>query len=266
MELPIDARTILNLSHGRTAPEPPAPPPPGLPWEQLYAAALGQEAYVWGFPWLYLTQICWLWTSDAGKEIAKQEGLVVPWAPMNSFFHAEKLSTPVNQSGGSPNCDTLYSTAWVDLSKEPLVLQVPEIRNRFYNIEMASLDADNFAYLGTRATGTEAGNYLIAGPGWFGNVPADVSDILPRSRTPIAFLLGRTGVNSDLPEEQEAAFEVSKGYRLTPLSRWIDPNLEPEAPPAVPRLDATTRRRTPGPALDQGWSRRPRPSTPTRSR
>ena len=117
MELPIDARTILNLSHGRTAAEPPAPPP-GLPWEQLYAAALGQEAYVWGFPWLYLTQICWLWTSDAGKEIAKQEGLVVPWAPMNSFFHAEKLSTPVNQSGGSPNCDTLYSTAWLDLSKE----------------------------------------------------------------------------------------------------------------------------------------------------
>ena len=90
MDLPIDAATILNLSRGDSAPQPPAPPP-GLPWQQLYAAALGQEAYVWAFPWLYLTQLCWLWTSDAGKEIAHQKDLVIPWAPMNSFFHAEKL-------------------------------------------------------------------------------------------------------------------------------------------------------------------------------
>ena len=106
MELPIDARTILNLSHGRTAAEPPAPPP-GLPWEQLYAAALGQEAYVWGFPWLYLTQICWLWTSEDGKKLAEEEGIKIPWKPMNEFFHSDTLSNPSYQSGGSPNCDTL---------------------------------------------------------------------------------------------------------------------------------------------------------------
>lgn len=230
MELPIDVATILRLSRGGSAAQAPLVPP-GLPWQQTYAAMLGQEAYVWGFPWLYLTQICWLWTSDEGKKLAAEQGIKIPWAPMNSFFHSSVLSNPSYQSGGSPNCDTLYSTAWVDLAKEPLVLSVPEITDRFYNIEMASLDSDNFAYVGTRATGTQAGHYLIAGPSWAGPVPANVSDILPRSRTPIAFLLGRTGVNSDAAEEVQLAYERSLGYTLTPLSRWIDPGLEPEDPP-----------------------------------
>ena len=230
MELPIDAATMLGLASGRTAPGPQAIEP-GLEWQEAYAETLGQQAYVWGFPWLYLTQLCWLWTSEGGRKLAEATGKKIPWAPMNSFFHSSVLSNPSIQSGGSPNCDTLYSTAWLDLSKEPLVLQVPAIPDRFYNIEMACLDSDNFAYVGTRATGPEAGNYLIAGPGWAGHVPADVSDILPRSRTPIAFLLGRTGVNGDAPEEVQAAYDASLGYKLTPLSRWIDPSLPPEEPP-----------------------------------
>lgn len=230
MELPIDAATMLGLSSGSSAPKQDVIEP-GLEWQEAYAETLGQQAYVWGFPWLYLTQLCWLWTSEAGKRLAEEKGLKIPWASMNSFFHSSVLSNPSIQSGGSPNCDTLYSTAWLDLSKEPLVLQVPEIADRFYNIEMACVDSDNFAYVGTRATGTEAGNYLIAGPGWAGPVPSNVSDILPRSRTPIAFLLGRTGVNSDAPEAVQAAYEASLGYKLTPLSRWIDPGLPPEEPP-----------------------------------
>jgi len=231
MELPIDARMMLRLRPPAAKAPDPVTPPPSLPWQETYAASLGQQAYVWGFPWLYLTQLCWLWTSAMGKEIAEREGLTLPWAPMNSFFYAPKLSNPKAQSGGSPNCDTLYATAWVDLSKEPLILSVPEITDRFYNIEMACLDSDNFAYVGTRATGTAAANYLIAGPGWFGAVPSNVLDVLPRSRTPIAFLLGRTGVNSRDPDEVERAYKVSCNYKLTPLSRWLDPDLDSEDPP-----------------------------------
>jgi hypothetical protein len=230
MELPVDAVTMLGLSPRNSAP-PSGLIAPGLEWQESYAESLGQQAYVWGFPWLYLTQLCWLWTSEGGKKLADEKGLKIPWAPMNSFFHSSVLSNPNVQSGGSPNCDTLYSTAWLDLSKEPLVLTVPEITDRFYNIEMACVDSDNFAYVGTSATGSEAGNYLIAGPGWSGAVPGEVSGILPRARTPIAFLLGRTGVNSDAPEEIQRAYEVSLGYELTPLSRWIDPSLPPEEPP-----------------------------------
>src|SRR3954452_4177409 len=97
---------------------------PGLEWQEPYAASLGQEAYVWGFPWLYLTQLCWLWTSEGGKAVADEKGLKIPWAPMNSFYHSTARSNSSFQSGGAPNCDTLYSTAWIDLAKEPLVLQV----------------------------------------------------------------------------------------------------------------------------------------------
>src|SRR6187549_417933 len=113
MELPIDAATILNLSRGASAPQS-GLIAPGLEWQEPYAAALGQEAYVWAFPWLYLTQICWLWTSEDGKKLAEEEEIKIPWKPMNDFFHSDTLSNPTYQSGGSPNCDTLYSTAWVD--------------------------------------------------------------------------------------------------------------------------------------------------------
>src|SRR5215470_8724377 len=170
---------------------------PGTPWEEAYAYALGTEAYIWGFPWIYLSQLCWLWTSPGGKEIQDRTGQKGPWAPMNSFWHAPAVAGPGNATGGSPNADTLYSTAWLDLSREPLVLSVPPVTDRFYAIQMASIDSDNFAYVGTIATGTAANHYLIAGPGWIGQAPPDVLDVLARSRTPVMFVLGRTEVLGD---------------------------------------------------------------------
>lgn len=203
---------------------------PGAPWQEAYAYALGTEAYIWGFPWIYLSQLAWLWTSPEAKAIADRTGRPGPSAPMNSFWHAPQVAAPGNQqTGGSPNADTLYSTAWLDLSREPLVLSVPAVSDRFYAIEMAGIDSDNFAYVGTVATGTAAGDYLIAGPGWLGQAPPDVLDVLPRSRTPVVFVLGRTEVlgQGDIP----LARAIQQGYRLTPLSRWLDPKLPPVPPP-----------------------------------
>ena len=203
---------------------------PGEAWEEAYAHALGVQAYVWGFPWIYLTQLAWLWTSPGGKAIAEATGRQGPWAPMNTFWHAPEVATPDNQAtGGSPNADTLYSVAWLDLSREPLVLSVPAVTDRFYAIQMACLDSDNFAYVGTVATGMAAASYLVAGPGWFGAAPADVLDILPRSRTPVAFVLGRTEVFSH--DDVPAARAIQSGYRLTPLSRWRNSALPPERSP-----------------------------------
>src|SRR5215468_9095990 len=194
---------------------------PGAAWEETYAYSLGIEAYIWGFPWIYLSQLAWLWTSPEGKAIT---GGKAPWAPMNSFWHAPRVAAPGNSTGGSPNADTLYSVAWLDLSREPLILSVPAVVDRFYAIQMAGIDSDNFAYVGTVATGTAANNYLIAGPGWVGQAPRDVLDVLPRSRTPVAFVLGRTEVFGG---EQDAiiARGLQHGYRLTPLSLWLDPSL-----------------------------------------
>ncbi len=202
----------------------------GAAWEEHYAHSLGIQAYIWGFPWIYLSQLAWLWTSPAGKAIMEQNGQDGPWAPMNSFWYATKIAAPDNSStGGSPNGDTLYSVAWLDLSREPLVLSVPAVDDRFYSMEMAGIDSDNFAYVGTIATGTAANNYLIARSGWIGQVPSDVLDMLPRSRTPVALVFGRTEVFGD--DDVPVAIAIQKRYQLTPLSRWIDRNLPPEEPP-----------------------------------
>jgi hypothetical protein len=112
------------------------------------------------------------------------------------------------------------------------VLSVPAVTDRFYCIEMVCMDADNFAYVGTRSTGTAAGNYLIAGPDWTGTLPpaaADVQDVLPRARTNGILLLGRTGVNN--PDDVAAANAVQHNYLLTPLSLW--PNTPPPTPGKV---------------------------------
>ncbi len=192
-------------------------------WEEEYAYSLGIQAYIYGFPWIYNTQLRWLWASLGGKKLSEEKGLQNLYAPINSFYHAPKLASPANQTGGSPNCDTLYSTAWLDVSHDPLVLSVPAVTDRYYCIEMVCMDADNFAYVGTRSTGTQAGNFLIAGPGWNGQVPEGVLDVLPRSRTTAILLLGRTGVNDPSQEELDCARGIQEQYILTPLSVWPNP-------------------------------------------
>lgn len=188
-------------------------------WEEQYAYSLGMQAYVYGFPWVYLSWLRWVWTTVGGK---KAGGGGLPWAPVNTFFRSPQLASPATPTGGSPNCDTLYAVAWLDVSKEPLVVSVPAVTDRFYCLEMAGIDSDNFAYVGTHVTGTAAGNYLIAGPGWEGEVPTGVLDVLPRSRTPTIFLLGRTQVLENTKKDVEKANLIQHHYRLKPLSSWPD--------------------------------------------
>ena len=83
--------------------------------------------------------------------------------------------------GGSPNNDTLYSRAWVYLKDEPIILTVPAISDRYYSMEIIDFMGDNFAYVGTRATGTKAGNFAIVGPGWTGALPVGVTALPPSS-------------------------------------------------------------------------------------
>lgn len=193
-----------------------------LSWEEQYAYSLGVQAYVYGFPWVYLSWLRWLWTTAGGKALQEKEGLTLPWAPINTFFRSPVLANPSTQTGGSPNCDTLYSVAWLDVKDEPIVVSVPEVTDRFYCLEMACLDSDNFAYVGTYSTGTAAANYLIAGPGWAGEVPTEVLDILPRSRTPTILIMGRTQVLNNTDEDKNKANAIQHQYRLKPLSSWPD--------------------------------------------
>ena len=179
-------------------------------WHEEYAYSLGLQAFIYGFPWIFLPEIRWKWVTQSTN--VKWE----PYAPLNMFWNARTLATAEYRDGGSPNDDTLYSIAWLDL-KEPIILSVPDVGDRYYTMQMASMDDDNFAYVGKRTTGTKAGNYAIVGPDWKGTLPQGVK-ALPPSRTPYAIILGRTLVYGK--EDLQNVYKIQDQYKLTPLSLW----------------------------------------------
>jgi len=205
----------------------------------LYSMAV--QAYIYCFPWLYLSQLRWLWTSEAGKKIQESEGGEAIYAPINSFWYADRLASSGDSTGGSPNTDTLYSLAWCDLANEPLVISVPEVADRYYCIELSGIDSDTFGYLGTRATGASAGNYLLASPNWKGSIDRyneqvdeskKILDILPRPFYDSILLLGRTGITTGTPEDIDIANQIQKQYTLTTLSDWVSGESNSKAPKA----------------------------------
>jgi hypothetical protein len=208
------------------------PAPVANDWREQYAYTLGMQAYIYGFPYVYMSEVRW------GQVAQKVDPEILPHTAVNHFWHNKVMGGPESKAGGSPNNDTLYSIAWLDLSKEPVVLSVPELGDRYYTMEIASFDSDNFAYVGTRTTGTKAGNYAIVGPSWKGGLPSGVQQ-LPPSRTPSAFILGRTLLRGadDLP----AIRAVMAQYKLTPLSLWGKPGAQaPESYDVLKPFDRKT--------------------------
>jgi len=173
-------------------------------WRETNAYALGVQAYLYSFPWAYMPDARWTRTEAIDHQV-------------NRFDHIRKLEDASHLNGGAPNNDTLYSRAWVYLKDEPVILTVPEIRDRYYTMEIVDFMGDNFAYVGTRATGTKAGNYAIIGPGWKGKLPAGVKP-LPPSSTPWATILGRTFVKDEA--DLKTVFAIQDQYKLTRLSDW----------------------------------------------
>ena len=115
------------------------------------------------------------------------------------------------------NRDTLLTGGWLDLSQGPLVLSVPDFSGRYYSLQFTdSSDGTDFAYVGTRATGTQADDYLITGPGWNGQAPGSMTHISSPNNS--VLVIGRVQVygDSDLP----TAYDLSKQLQLTPLSSW----------------------------------------------
>ncbi|MCX6926545.1 MAG: DUF1254 domain-containing protein [Verrucomicrobia bacterium] len=192
-------------------------------WHEEYAYTLGVQAYIYYFPWLNMAQYRWQWVTQPPASIS------TPSAPLNQFWHATVLMDASYRGGGSPNTDTLYSWAWIDLTREPVILSVPAITNRYFTFQLSSMDSDNFGYVGLRTTGNAGGNYAILGPHWYGTLPAGVSAGTPgndlRSRTPYAIITGRTLVNGT--NDLTNVYQLQAQYKLTPLSYWGTTNVPP---------------------------------------
>jgi hypothetical protein len=135
-------------------------------------------------------------------------------------FFADPIHPPASASKlaiTGVNRDTLMTAGWLDLSKGPQVLHVPDMAGRYYSVQFTDPSKNtNFAYVGTRATGTQAGDYLITRPGWKGQVPSGMTQISSPNKSVLVF--GRVLVESD--SDGATAYDLSKQIQLTPLSGW----------------------------------------------
>jgi hypothetical protein len=181
-----------------------------------YAYTLGIQAYIFCYPWVYLSKIQYSWVA------MKPANAFMPNMSINKWWHATHLITPEYRDGGSPNNDTYYSISWLDVSKEPIILSHGDMGTRYFTFEIASFNSDNFAYVGARTTGSKAGNFAIVGKNWKGTLPAGVKK-LPASPTDYVLILGRTAVKGF--EDGPAAIKQQNTYKLTPLSLWGKPNI-----------------------------------------
>jgi hypothetical protein len=145
-----------------------------------------------------------------------------------------------------PNFDTLYSSAWLDLTKEPVIVSAPNTGGRYYLLPMLDMWTDVFASPGWRTTGTEAANFLIAPPGWRPDLRDKFDEFkLPEGTqridapTPYVWIIGRT--KTDGPKDYDAVHKIQDEYKITLLSEWgkdpkpaevkIDPSIDMKTPP-----------------------------------
>jgi len=146
--------------------------------------------------------------------------------PVNTLYTEPQalFADPLHAPASTPriattgvNHDTLLVVGWLDLSQGPLVLHVPDMNDRYYSVQFTDpLKNTNFAYVGKRATGTQAGEYLITRPGWKGQAPGGMKQI--SSPNNAVLLIGRVLVEND--SDVATAYDLSKQIQLTPLSQW----------------------------------------------
>lgn len=192
------------------------------------AAQLAAEAYLYGYPLVLMDISRQVMTAVPKPDIGR--------APANQFNDSREFPDPSFTDVVSPNADTLYSMAWLDLSKQPIVLDLPDVGDRYYLMQMMDAWSNVFASPGTRTTGNRKGSYAVVGPSWRGPLPAGVQEI--KSPTDMVWIIGRTQTNgkADYP----AVRAIKKQYRLIPLSAWGKDYAPPAEVPVNPAVDART--------------------------
>jgi hypothetical protein len=201
------------------------------------AHAIAKDAYIYGFPMVDNYRVQYSYFVD--RDNPEYKG---GW---NQVHNTARVFTPEDTAIQTPNSDTPYSMLGADLRTEPLVLTVPPIdQDRYYSLQFVDGYTYNFAYVGSRTTGNEGGRYLLAGPGWKGEKPEGVDEVI-RSDTELAFVLYRTQLFG--PDDLEAVKRIQDGYQVAPLSVFLNqPSPEP-APPIdfVPPLSREQQRTSP---------------------
>lgn len=162
------------------------------------------------------------------------------FGPPNQFAHIRAYPDADFRTVVRPNFDTLYSSAWLDVSKEPVILSVPNTAGRYYLLPMLDMWTDVIAAPGWRTSGTDAQTWAVVPPGWSGTVPGDIERI--EATTPHMWIIGR--IKTDGPDDYQAVHALQDALSITPLSQWnksspstvitaqqVDPAIDMKTPP-----------------------------------
>ncbi len=178
---------------------------------------LAAEAYVYLYP---------LATMEATRrQMINADPAARPgMGPPNEFHHLRQFPPAEFRAVVRPNFDTLYSSAWVDLTAGPVRISAPDTEDRYFMLPMLDMWTDVFANPGKRTTGTEAQELVLVGPGWEGELPAGN---LVEAPTPWVWIIGRTQTNG--PADYDAVHVVQNGFRVEPVGAAPKFTVDPEA-------------------------------------
>ncbi len=205
-----------------------APLPVGASEPNVAALADAIEAYIYGYPLVTMEM-----TRRVMTNVAAPAG---SHAPMGHLLRMRKYPSAAFRDVTAPNADTLYTTAWLDVGREPWILSLPEAHDRYYLFPMLDGWTNVFEVPGKRTTGTGPQKYAITGPGWQGKLPSGVKEY--KSPTALVWLLGRiycTGTAEDYAAVHKLQDEIS----LVPLSSYSKP-YSPPAGKVDPTIDMKT--------------------------
>ena len=180
--------------------------------KEAEAFALAAEAYVYGYPLVTMEMTRRIMT-NVDKPLGTH-------APMGQFVRARSYPDAKFRDVTAPNADTLYTTAWFDVSKEPWIVSVPDMKGRYFLLPMLDGWTDVFQVPGKRTTGTGAQTFAITGPGWSGELPKGVTEY--KSPTGLVWLLGRI-YSTGTPEDYKAVHALQDKMSAVPLSSWGKP-------------------------------------------
>jgi hypothetical protein len=187
------------------------------------ARAIAKEAYIYGFPMVDSYRIQHAYFVDTQNPEYK--------APWNQLRNIARVFTPEDKAVQTPNSDTPYSMAGLDLRTEPMVLTVPELESeRYFSIQLVDLYTFNFEYIGSRTTGNGGGVFVIAGPSWQGETPSSVSKVI-RAETEFVLAIYRTQLFN--PTDLDHVKQIQANYQIQPLSEFLGQS----APTSVPAIE-----------------------------
>jgi len=193
-----------------------AAPTPATALSEKEALDLGTDAYVYGYSLVTMEM-----TRRVMTNVASPEGTR---APMGHLVRMREYPTAAFRDITAPNADTLYTTGWMDVSKEPWVLSIPDANDRYFLMPLLDGWTNVFQVPGKRTTGTKAQTYAITGPGWKGTLPQGVTEY--KSPTAIVWLLGRIYCTGT-PEDYKAVHAMQDNVHIQPLSTFGKPYTAP---------------------------------------